>query len=79
MWSFDTAREFETANGVQAQGGNINAAGPVVANGMVFATSGYSDLGNGVRGNVLLAFAPAGNAKSAENDRRKGREEGRKD
>ncbi len=56
IWTFDTAREFETVNGVQAQGGNINAAGPVVAGGMLFVSSGYSDLGGGVRGNVLLAF-----------------------
>ena len=34
----------------------INAAGPVVAGGMLFVPSGYSELGNGVRGNVLLAF-----------------------
>ena len=39
-----------------ATGGNISSAGAVVANGMVFVPSGYSDLGNGVRGNVLLAF-----------------------
>jgi polyvinyl alcohol dehydrogenase (cytochrome) len=57
LWQFDTAREFETVNGVAAKGGNINAAGPVVAGGMVFVPSGYSDLGAGVRGNVLLAFA----------------------
>ncbi len=56
IWTFDTARAFETVNGVEARGGNINAAGPVVARGMVFVPSGYSDLGNGVRGNVLLAF-----------------------
>jgi polyvinyl alcohol dehydrogenase (cytochrome) len=56
IWTFDTAREFETVNGVQAKSGNINAAGPVVAGGMVFVPSGYSDLGGGVRGNVLLAF-----------------------
>lgn len=56
IWSFDTAREFETVNGVQAQGGNITAAGPVVAGGMLFVPSGYSDLGGGRRGNVLLAF-----------------------
>jgi polyvinyl alcohol dehydrogenase (cytochrome) len=56
LWQFDTAREFETVNGVAANGGNINAAGPVVAGGMVFVPSGYSDLGLGVRGNVLLAF-----------------------
>jgi polyvinyl alcohol dehydrogenase (cytochrome) len=56
IWQFETAREFDTVNGVPAQGGNINAAGPVVAGGMVFVPSGYSDLGGGVRGNVLLAF-----------------------
>ena len=56
LWQFDTAREFQTVNGVAANGGAINAAGPVVANRMLFVPSGYSELGNGVRGNVLLAF-----------------------
>jgi polyvinyl alcohol dehydrogenase (cytochrome) len=56
LWQFNTAREFDTVNGVAAKGGNINGAGPVVAGGMVFITSGYSELGNGARGNVLLAF-----------------------
>jgi polyvinyl alcohol dehydrogenase (cytochrome) len=56
LWQFDTARAFDTVNGVEARGGNINAAGPVVAGGMLFVPSGYSDLGGGVRGNVLLAF-----------------------
>jgi polyvinyl alcohol dehydrogenase (cytochrome) len=56
LWQFDTAHEFETVNGVPAQGGNISSAGAVVAGSMVFMPSGYSDLGNGVRGNVLLAF-----------------------
>ena len=57
IWSFDTARSFTTVNGVEATGGGINAAGPVVAGGMLFVTSGYSDLGGGARGNILLAFA----------------------
>lgn len=57
IWSYDTGRAFKTVNEVAAQGGNINAAGPVVAAGMVFVPSGYSDLGWGRRGNVLLAFA----------------------
>jgi polyvinyl alcohol dehydrogenase (cytochrome) len=56
LWEFNTARSFDTVNGVEAKGGNINAAGPVVAAGMLFVPSGYSDLGGGVRGNVLLAF-----------------------
>lgn len=56
LWSFDTNKPFTTVNGVEATGGGINAAGPVVAGGMLFVTSGYSDLGGGARGNVLLAF-----------------------
>lgn len=56
VWQFDTARPFDTVNGVEAKGGNINGAGPAVAEGMLFVPSGYSDLGGGVRGNVLLAF-----------------------
>ena len=57
LWQFDTDRDFQTVNGVKADGGGINAAGPVVAGGMLFVTSGYSDLGGGNPGNVLLAFA----------------------
>jgi polyvinyl alcohol dehydrogenase (cytochrome) len=56
MWQFDTAREFDTVNGVAAKGGNIGSAGAVVGAGMLFVPSGYSELGNGARGNVLLAF-----------------------
>jgi polyvinyl alcohol dehydrogenase (cytochrome) len=56
LWQYDTARSFETVNGVAATGGTINSAGPIVAGGMLFVPSGYSDLGAGVRGNVLLAF-----------------------
>jgi len=43
-------------NGVAAKGRSINAAGPVVADGKLFVPWGYSELGNGVRGNVLLAY-----------------------
>jgi polyvinyl alcohol dehydrogenase (cytochrome) len=56
LWQFKTARSFETVNGVAATGGTINSAGPIVAGGMLFVPSGYSDLGAGARGNVLLAF-----------------------
>ncbi|MCU1324278.1 MAG: cytochrome oxidase Cbb3 [Acidobacteriaceae bacterium] len=58
LWEFDTNRAFTTVNGVEAKGGGFGgAAGPVVANGMVFVPSGYSDLfGGPLRGNVLLAF-----------------------
>jgi polyvinyl alcohol dehydrogenase (cytochrome) len=57
IWDFDTAREFVTVNGVPGRGGSIDGAGPVVAGGLVYATSGYSRNG-GMLGNVLLAFGP---------------------
>lgn len=57
LWSFDTARPFETVNKVAAKGGTIGAPGPTVAGGMVFVGSGYA-VTSGTAGNVLLAFAP---------------------
>jgi len=59
IWDFDTARQFQTVNGVKATGGSIDGPGPVVVNGMVFVNSGYSRFG-GIAGNVLLAFSPDG-------------------
>jgi polyvinyl alcohol dehydrogenase (cytochrome) len=55
LWDFDTAHSFETVNHVSANGGSLDAAGPVIAGGMVFAISGYPAFG-GMPGNVLLAF-----------------------
>lgn len=55
LWQFDTNREFETVNGVRANGGAIDGPGPIVADGMIYATSGYVSL-IGRPGNVLLAF-----------------------
>ena len=55
LWDFNTAREFDTVNGVQAKGGSIDGPGAVVVDGMVFLTSGYPRNG-GIPGNVLLAF-----------------------
>jgi len=55
LWDFDTARDFDTVNGVKARGGSIDGPGAVVVNGMVFITSGYPRNG-GIPGNVLLAF-----------------------
>jgi polyvinyl alcohol dehydrogenase (cytochrome) len=56
LWEFDTARDFETINGVPARGGSMGAAGPTIAGGMVFVGSGYIGVRNGTPGNVLLAF-----------------------
>jgi polyvinyl alcohol dehydrogenase (cytochrome) len=58
LWSFDMAQPFETINGVKAKGGSMGAPGPTVARGMVFVASGYIGVGNGMPGNVVLAFAP---------------------
>jgi polyvinyl alcohol dehydrogenase (cytochrome) len=55
IWDFDTRPEFPTVNGIRAHGGSMNGSGPVVADGMVFANSGYSRLPV-MPGNVLLAF-----------------------
>ncbi len=58
IWEVNTAQEYTTVNGVPAKGGAINGPGPVIAGGMMFTNSGYSYLGTGLSGNVLLAFAP---------------------
>jgi polyvinyl alcohol dehydrogenase (cytochrome) len=57
LWDFDTAHAFSTVNGVEAKGGSLDGAGPVIAGGMVFVNSGYPRNG-GMPGNVMLAFAP---------------------
>jgi polyvinyl alcohol dehydrogenase (cytochrome) len=57
LWDFDTARDYQTVNGVPGKGGSLDGAGPVVAGGMLFVNSGYARNG-GMPGNVLLAFAP---------------------
>jgi len=57
LWDFDTARDYQTVNGVRAKGGSLDGAGPVIAGGMIFVNSGYARNG-GIAGNVLLAFAP---------------------
>ena len=56
-WDYDTARTFTTVNGIVANGGSLDAAGPTIAGGMIFVGSGYGLYG-GQAGNVLIAFAP---------------------
>ena len=55
LWSFETARTFDTVNAIAAHGGSIMAPGPTVAGGMLFVGSGYGVV-TGTPGNVLLAF-----------------------
>ncbi len=56
VWEFDTLRDFMPTNKVAAKGGAMGAPGPTIAGGMLFVGSGYTGLGNGRGGNVLLAF-----------------------
>jgi polyvinyl alcohol dehydrogenase (cytochrome) len=53
IWSFDTNREFLTANGVRARGASLNGPAPVVVGGMIYVSSGDY---RGRPGNVLLAL-----------------------
>jgi polyvinyl alcohol dehydrogenase (cytochrome) len=57
LWAFETVRDYTTTNGVPAKGGSLGAPGPVVAGGMLYVGSGYVGTGNGIPGNVLLAFS----------------------
>jgi polyvinyl alcohol dehydrogenase (cytochrome) len=56
LWDFNTVKEYETVNRVPAKGGSIDAAGPVIADGLLLTNSGYA-LWRGLPGNVLLAFS----------------------
>ncbi len=57
LFTYDTARKFATINGVPGEGGAIDNASIVAANGQLFVASGYGMFGQ-PPGNVLLAFRP---------------------
>ncbi len=50
LWDFDTAKEFQTQNGIKAGGGPLDHGGATIVNGTVFINSG----------NALLAFSVGG-------------------
>jgi polyvinyl alcohol dehydrogenase (cytochrome) len=56
VWEVETAHDFETVNGVKANGGAMDGPGPVIANGILYVNSGYGFNG-GMPGNVLLAYS----------------------
>jgi polyvinyl alcohol dehydrogenase (cytochrome) len=60
VWDVDTEQEYNTVNGVKANGGSIDASGPVIVGGMLYVNSGYFFQGS-ASGNVLLAFSVDGN------------------
>ena len=59
LWEIDTAQEYNTVNGVKANGGAMEGPGPTVVDGMLYVNSGYGSWG-GIAGNVLLAFSVDG-------------------
>lgn len=59
IWDVDTARDYATVNGQPAHGGSLDGPGPVVAEGILYVSSGYGQFG-GMSGNVLLAFSVEG-------------------
>jgi polyvinyl alcohol dehydrogenase (cytochrome) len=50
MWDYDTAKDFQTKNGIKASGGPLDHGGATIVNGMVYLNSG----------NTLLAFSVDG-------------------
>ena len=56
LYSYDTARDYQTVNGVPGHGGSIDNTTVIAANGKLFVQSGYGQ--GGAPGNVLLAFSP---------------------
>ena len=56
VWSYDAKQDFQTTNSVLANGGSFGSAGPVVAGGMLYVSSGYIGIMGGQQGNVVLAF-----------------------
>jgi polyvinyl alcohol dehydrogenase (cytochrome) len=50
LWDFDTAKAFQTQNGVHASGGALNLGGSTIVNGSLYINSG----------NALLAFSVDG-------------------
>ncbi|MEP7209461.1 MAG: PQQ-binding-like beta-propeller repeat protein [Alphaproteobacteria bacterium] len=57
LWSYQTAKTYETSNGIPGKGGSVEANAITAANGTLLVTSGYGQFGE-IPGNVLLAFKP---------------------
>lgn len=55
LWQTRTAEPFVTVNGIAGHGGAVDVAGQLLANGWLYAQSGYSMFGQ-LPGNVLLAY-----------------------
>ena len=56
IWRYDTTGEHRTVNGVDGKGGSLDAAGAVIADGLLLINSGYAGLS--LAGNTFLVLAP---------------------
>ena len=57
VWSFDTAIDYETVNGIKGYGGGaLGYGGAVIADNRLFITSGNDYAQFAMPGNVLLMF-----------------------
>ena len=59
VWDNDTAIMHSVLGGRSAQGGVLDGAGPTIADGMVYVTTGYQGR-SGSNGSVLLAYSVDG-------------------
>jgi polyvinyl alcohol dehydrogenase (cytochrome) len=59
IWDVDTVKDYTTVNGAAGHGGSPDGPGAVVAGGMLYVNSGYTNYGT-LPGNVLLAFSVDG-------------------
>ncbi len=69
LFQYDTARAYETVNGVTGKGGAIDNASIVATNGLIFVNSGYALMAGQPAGNVLLAFRAKKAASSTDEGR----------
>jgi polyvinyl alcohol dehydrogenase (cytochrome) len=54
---YDTARDYDTVNGVKGNGASVDNASIIAVNGMIILNSGYGLFGQGA-GNVMIALKP---------------------
>ncbi len=59
-WKYDTARTYQGVNGVEGNGGSIDAASIIATRGLLIMNSGYGMFGQ-APGNVMIAFRPKAN------------------
>jgi polyvinyl alcohol dehydrogenase (cytochrome) len=57
---WDTARDFDTLNGVKGNGASVDNASIIAANGLLIMNSGYGLFGQGA-GNVMIGYKPKTN------------------